>query len=117
MVPEPVPVLVAVSVKVWRVKVAVTLLFPVMVTVQVDPAAEVGVMRDLPFVRLVLAFADDEPSQPVQLVKVEPVAGVGVRVTTVPESKSAVQVDPQSIPEGLLATVPEPLPGLVTARE
>jgi hypothetical protein len=55
--------LVTVSGKVCSVNVAVTDLAAFMVTVQVAPETE---------------------SQPVQLVKFDPVAGVAVRVTTVP---------------------------------
>ena len=47
------------------------------------------------------------PDQP---VKVEPEAGVAVRVTEVPLPKLAVQVEPQSMPAGLLVTVPAPVP-------
>ncbi len=42
--------------------------------------------------------------------KVEPVDGVAVRLTVVPLSKLAEQVEPQLIPAGLLVTVPFPLP-------
>src|SRR5207249_12207134 len=58
------------------------------------------------------------PAQPppVQPSKVEPVAGVAVRVTTVPLSKAAEQVPSQSIPAGLEVTVPLPEPRRVTER-
>jgi hypothetical protein len=41
---------------------------------------------------------------------VDPDAGVAVSVTGVPLSKFAVQVAPQLIPDGVLVTVPEPVP-------
>jgi len=51
---------------------------------------------------------------PVQPAKDEPAAGVAVNVTIVPAGNEAVQVDPQSIPVGLLVTVPDPGPLLLT---
>ncbi|HEY3550370.1 MAG TPA: hypothetical protein VGK69_04895, partial [Gaiellaceae bacterium] len=51
------------------------------------------------------------PDQP---LKVEPAAGVAVRVTLVPEVKSCEQVEPQLIPAGLDVTVPLPEPALLT---
>jgi hypothetical protein len=51
---------------------------------------------------------------PLQPVKMDPTLGVAVRVTTVPFTKLAAQVAPQSIPAGLLVTVPVPAPALVT---
>ena len=47
-------------------------------------------------------------------VKLSPDAGVAVRVTSVPPAKLAEQVEPQSIPAGLLVTVPLPLPAFET---
>ena len=64
-VPLPVPALLTVRVKRCRVKVAVTDLDAFMVTEQVVP---------------------ETVSHPLQPVKVDPVAGVAVRVTTVPLS-------------------------------
>jgi hypothetical protein len=76
------------------VKVAVTVLSASMVTVQVPVPLQA----------------------PLQPAKVEPVAGVGVKVTTAPLVKSAEHVGPQSIPDGLLVTVPCPEPVLFTVR-
>src|ERR1700722_722861 len=47
--------------------------------------------------------------------KFEPAVGVSVRVTWVPAAKFALQLVGQLIPEGLLVTVPEPVPSRVTA--
>ena len=99
-VPLPVPALVTVRVLVSRVKFAVTLFAALMVTVQVLAAR--AARPDL------VVFDADEPSQPVQLVKVEPAAGLAVRVTVVPAVNEALQVTPQAMPEGSLVTVPEP---------
>jgi hypothetical protein len=46
--------------------------------------------------------------------KVEPEAGLAVSVTAVPLEKLALQVLPQLIPEGLLVTLPDPVPARVT---
>ena len=61
--PLPLPVLVTERVKVCRLKLAVTARAVLMVTLQVVP---------------------ETASQPLQKAKVEPEAGVAVRVTTVP---------------------------------
>lgn len=53
---------------------------------------------------------------PLQPAKVEPDAGVGVKVTAVPLLKLDEQVVPQLIPAGELVTVPLPVPALVTER-
>jgi hypothetical protein len=47
---------------------------------------------------------------PPQVVKVDPLVGVGVNVIDVPAAKVAVQVVPQLIPAGELVTVPVPDP-------
>ena len=47
--------------------------------------------------------AHPPPDQP---VKTQPAAGVALSVTAVPAAKVAVQLDPQSIPLGVLVTVP-----------
>ena len=73
-------------------KVGVTVVFAEMVTLQVTP----------------LHPPPDHPA------KVEPAAAVAVKVIGVPVWKLAVQVAPQLMPDGLLVTVPEPLPAGVT---
>ena len=70
-----------------RAKVAVTEVLKLIVTVQVG---------DVP---------EQPPDHP---VKVEPVAGLAVKVTTVPALKL--------VPVGLLVTVPVPAPDWVTLR-
>src|SRR5437867_1164460 len=92
-VPAPVPALETVSAKVG-VNVAVTAEAVVRVTVQGPVPVQV----------------------PLQPVKTDPVAGVAVRVTTVPLTKLAAQVAPQSTPVGVLVTVPAPAPALETVR-
>ena len=59
----------------------------------------------------VAAAPEQSPDQP---AKVEPLAGVAVSVTTVPWSKSRMQVAPQSIPLGVLVTDPLPPPVFAT---
>lgn len=76
------------------VKVAVTDLFAVIVTTQ-------------------LPVPEQAPLQP---VNVELGSGVAVSVTVAPCPKLAEHVAPQSIPAGLLVTVPEPEPVLPTVR-
>ena len=51
---------------------------------------------------------------PLQPLKVEPVAGVAVRVTVLPLVKLTEHVVPQVIPAGELVTVPLPVPVLLT---
>jgi hypothetical protein len=45
----------------------------------------------------------------------EPDLGVAFRFKDVPLGKSATQVDPQLMPEGLLVIVPDPVPALCSA--
>jgi len=73
-------------------KVAVTAVFPVTVTVHAP----------LPL------HAPDHP------LNVDPVTAAAVRVTDVPAPNDALQVVPQLMPEGLLVTVPVPVPARVT---
>ncbi|PYN71259.1 MAG: hypothetical protein DMD93_00660, partial [Candidatus Rokuibacteriota bacterium] len=51
---------------------------------------------------------------PLQPVKTDPADGVAASVTTVPLTKLAAQVAPQSTPVGVLVTVPAPAPALET---
>src|SRR5439155_981985 len=92
-VPTPVPTLLTMSVNLCRVKVAVTPWAAVTVTVQVPAPVQ---------------------APPLQPVKVEPAAGVAVKLTAVPLVKEAAHVAPQAMPAGALVTVPLPVPDLVT---
>src|SRR5574341_1744401 len=58
------------------------------------------------------------PLQPPPLSsrRTEPIAGVPVSVTVEPARKSVAQVAPQSIPAGMLTTVPLPDPAVTTTR-
>jgi hypothetical protein len=53
---------------------------------------------------------------PLQPANVEPESGAAVKFTTVPFAKLAEHVGPQEIPEGVLVTVPVPVPVLATVR-
>ena len=92
-VPVPVPVLLTVSCLGTRLKLAVTLLAAVILTVQVS---------------LLPVQAPDQPS------KTDPILLVAVKVTLVLFVKLAEQVEPQLMPLGLLVTVPLPKPDLDT---
>lgn len=61
-----------------------------------------------------VAFADVPEQSPLQLVNVEPVSGVAVKMTELPAFKLLVHVVPQSIPVGWLIILP--LPVLVTVK-
>ncbi|HET9252662.1 MAG TPA: hypothetical protein VFP58_11155 [Candidatus Eisenbacteria bacterium] len=67
-------------------------------------------------VSVIVAVPVPEVPPPLQPAKTEPEAGVAVKVTTVPDGKDLEQVEPQSIPAGLLVTVPVPVPDLFTVR-
>src|SRR5262245_56326585 len=55
------------------------------------------------------------PAQPLfHPVKVEPAAGVAVKVTSAPLANEAEHAAPQLIPAGALVTVPMPVPACVT---
>ena len=95
-VPLPLPDLVTESAKDGRVKVAVTEVAALTVTVQVPAPAH---------------------PPPLQPANVEPVAAAAVKVTAVPLVYEAEHVEPQSMPAGLLVTVPLPVPALVTVKE
>src|SRR4051794_16787758 len=77
----------------WSVKVAETVCAALIATWQVDVPVQ-------------------SPPQP---ENVEPVAGTAIRVTAAPWAKLAEHAAPQSIPAGLLVTLPAPSPAFVTA--
>src|SRR5437867_1779540 len=53
---------------------------------------------------------------PHQPMNADPLAGMAVKVTDVPLANDALHAAPQSMPAGLLVTVPLPLPVFVTDR-
>jgi len=53
---------------------------------------------------------------PLQPVNTDPALGVAVSVTVAPPGKRSLQSPPQSIPAGVDATVPAPVPFLATMR-
>src|SRR2546425_10712346 len=89
-VPAPAPALETVSTRAG-VKVAVTVVAPEIVTVQ-------------------LPVPEQPP--PVQPPKAEPAAGAAVSVTAAPLAKLAAQGAPQVIPARLVVTVPVPRPAV-----
>src|SRR5262249_59909407 len=93
MVPDPAPVLLTVSAKPGSAKVAVTDCAALIVTAQVPVPVQ---------------------PPPLQPVKVDPAAGVAVRVTAVPLANVAEHVAPHVMPAGALVMVPDPAPVLLT---
>src|SRR2546425_1227666 len=93
--PLPVPVLLTVRVTVCVSNVAVTVVAAVTVPVRAPVPAQPA---------------------PLQPVKVDPPAGVAVKITTVPLSYAAEHIAPQSIPAGLEVTLPLPIPVGATVR-
>ncbi len=95
-VPVPVPANVTESAKVVTdvLKVAVTALAALMVTLQVPVPLQA----------------------PLQPAKVDPADAVAVKVTSVPLAKLALQVLGQRMPAGLLLTEPDPVPAGVTVN-
>lgn len=90
-------------------------LVPAAVTVSVaDVELKVAVTEVLAFKVTVQVFVPVQP--PDHPAKLEPVAGVAVRVTAVPALKLAEHVVPQLMPLGLLVTVPLPVPARVTLK-
>src|SRR2546425_1495328 len=97
-VPPPLPVLVTVSVYVCVyvcVKLALTDCAALIVTTQLPVPLHPA---------------------PLQPVNADPLAGAAVKVTDVPLANDALHVAPQSMPAGLLVSVPLPLPVFVTVR-
>jgi hypothetical protein len=84
-----------------------------------DPAVRVVSVKAVENLAVQLRAADMvrlpslQSESPLQLVNVEPLAAVPVSVTVTPVVKYALHVDPQSIPDGLVVTVPEPDPVFV----
>jgi hypothetical protein len=68
-----------------------------------------------PILAVIVAAPLAQP-EPVQPAKVEPVAGVAVKVTRVPLLYNAEHVLPQLMPEGALVTVPMPVPAFEMER-
>ena len=95
-VPEPVPDLVTLRTRVSSAKVAVTAFAELNLTTH--------------------SLAPLTESQPIQTTALEPVSAVPFSVTVAPSVYSAEHSVPQSMPAGVLATVPLPLPPLVTER-
>ena len=94
--------------------VTVPLLVPAMVTVSAKEACmKVAVTEVAAFIVTEHVAVPEQPP-PLQPVKVDPAAGVAVKVTTVPFPNEAEQVAPQEMPAGLLVTVPLPAPALET---
>ena len=58
-----------------------------------------------------------EQPPPLQPEKVDPAAGVAVKVTALPLANAAEHVAPHEMPTGLLVTVPLPAPVLETVNE
>jgi len=69
----------------------------------------------LSLVRSSVQLFPEVESQPVQLPRVEPAAGVAVSETAVPAGSWTLQEDPQSMP--FPEIVPEPDPVFATVKE
>jgi L-cysteine desulfidase len=78
------------------------------------PAAEVNVAVTVLLAFIVTLQVVVPVHPPDHPAKVALVAAAAVSVTTDPVGYVDVQVDPQLMPEGLLVTVPEPVPALCT---
>src|SRR5580704_827326 len=90
----------------------VTVPLPVTLTERVWLCANVAVTASAAFI--VTTQLPVPLQAPLQPLKAQPAAGVGVKVTCVPPVKTWLQVDGQLTPEGLLDTVP--LPVTLTVR-
>jgi hypothetical protein len=81
----------------------------------VGAGLNVAVTDTAPFTGTIQVLVPLQPP-PDQPANIDPLEGVAVRVTWMPEVKLASQVAPQLIPVGLEVTVPVPLPVFVTVR-
>src|SRR5207247_46702 len=97
-------------------EVTVSLPVPPRITERVGRGAPKRANTVVLAVRVTVQVLVPEHPPPLQPSKVEPVAGVAVRVTGVPLSKDAEQVAPQLIPAGFEVTVPLPVPSRTTER-
>jgi hypothetical protein len=103
---KPLPVIVKLAGGVARsIVLGVMPLTPAMLNVAVTACAALIVTVQVP-------VAEHPP--PLQPVKVEPAAGVAVRVTAAPLANVAEHVVPHEIPAGALVMVPPPAPVLLT---
>jgi len=89
----------------------VTVPLPLSLTARVNEGEVfcVKVARTLSAAFIVTLQAPLPPHAPLHPLKFQPNAGVAVRVTGVPAAKLALQLAPQSMPAGALATVPLPM--------
>jgi hypothetical protein len=67
-------------------------------------------------VMLIVQVAPEGVSQPDQLTKLEPDAATAIRVTDAPDAYGRVQSVPQLMPAGDEVTVPVPVPAIDTVR-
>src|SRR5206468_565894 len=106
-VPIPVPLGTTVTAKLCTAKVAVTVVAAVTVTTQECVPVQASPLQPV---------KTDAAAPPPHAVQTAPAAGVAVSATGVPRTKLAVQLAPQSMPAGVLDTIPAPAPGLETVR-
>src|SRR5258706_4751698 len=66
---------------------------------------------------MVIMQAPAPAQAPLQLLNVESVPAVAVRMTGVPLLKASVQSIPHVMPDGTLVTVPDPMPVTATVRK
>src|SRR6185436_1939591 len=63
-----------------------------------------------------VTLPSEQSASPVQPANRDPAPGVAINVTTCAGEKTELQVDPQSMPAGLVVIVPVPFPALLTTR-